>query len=103
MPGPLGRLGLAATCLALGLAGCATGSKTSVGTGDLGTVPASAPATTSATPPATPSTAPATSTAAAPPVAAPLTCTQLKSAEVGSKTVSYNGYHDGIPLGGLGL
>lgn len=48
----------------------------------------------SASPIASP--APAPSSAAAAPA---LTCDQLKHASVGSQTVSYNGYHDSIPLG----
>jgi hypothetical protein len=82
-----------AASLALGAAGCASGSASNVGTGDLGTL-----AGASTAPTAQPSASPP-----AKPAVAALKCAQLKSAEVGSATVSYNGYHDGIPLGGLGL
>jgi hypothetical protein len=101
------RAAAVATGLLLGLAGCAsTGTE---GAGALGTVAATPGASTTAgvgqpapaPSPATPSPT-QTHTAAPPPPPKPLTCGQLKSAEVGSKTVSYNGYHDGIPLGGLG-
>jgi hypothetical protein len=36
----------------------------------------------------------------APPAVPALTCAQLAYAAVGSATISYNGYHDSIPLGG---
>jgi hypothetical protein len=94
---------IGAAGLAAALAGCASSG---VGAGSLGPatgVPAgpttSAPTSAATTTPATP--APATSTHA--PAVTPLTCAQLKSAQVGSTTVSYNGYHDSIPLGGLGV
>ncbi|MFC7479709.1 hypothetical protein ACFQX7_06320 [Luedemannella flava] len=46
--------------------------------------------------------APATSakpTRSRPATPAALKCAQLRSAAVGSTTISYNGYHDSIPLG----
>jgi hypothetical protein len=86
--------------VALSMAACGTSKAQSRGT--LGTPsmvaassPASAPATT-----ATPTTPPATSKPATPPIAKALTCAQTKWGEVGSATISYNGYHDSIPLGG---
>jgi hypothetical protein len=95
---------LAAGVLLLSLAGCASTSG-NAGAGALGTVAATPGATTTAgagQPTPTIATPTPTHTAAPPPPPPPLTCGQLKSAEVGSKTVSYNGYHDSIPLGGVG-
>ncbi len=102
------RAAVALGGLLLCLAGCASTTGTT-GTGALNPV-ASTPAASATPSTAQPSaassaptqapSAPATHTA---PAVAPLKCSQLKSAEVGSKTVSYNGYHDSIPLGGLGL
>jgi hypothetical protein len=94
-------LALAAGCLAAGLSGCASSAG---GSGDLGTVgaPAGSTGTGTSTPPADTTTppAPATSTPTTHKPAVPaLTCNQLKGAQVGSTTVSYNGYHDSIPLG----
>ena len=68
-----------------------------------GLTPSASPSVTPVTPTATPKPAPAvtvtvTKTAATP--VKPLTCNELKTASVGSTTVSYNGYHDSIPLGG---
>ena len=95
---------LVVTVLTIGAAGVLAGC------GGHG-APAGAAATTSAGPAATSAAASATAgaagggvgaapatSAARPPVAA-LTCAQLRSAAVGSTTVSYNGYHDSIPLG----
>ena len=91
--------------VAAALAGCAKPAGTS-GAGSLGGVPASSTAGGATSPPAathtTPPATPATHASTPPPVPA-LTCGQLRSAAVGSTTVSYNGYHDGIPLGGLGV
>lgn len=101
-------------CAALSLAAC---SSHSGGTGGLGAAPApaSAPAmspsaavapsgaatTSSAKPPKPAVTVTVTKTAtgsgSSPAV---LTCAQLKTAFVGSATISYHGYHDSIPLGG---
>ncbi|HKD99099.1 MAG TPA: hypothetical protein VKB69_16085 [Micromonosporaceae bacterium] len=96
---------LAAGLVLLGLAGCASTSGTQ-GAGALGTLGATPGASVSAgtgQPTTSPTTASPTPTHTAPPAPPkPLTCNQLKSAEVGSKTVSYNGYHDSIPLGGIG-
>lgn len=81
------------TVVAVGLlTGCAHASGTSSAGGSSGSAVPSASA--SAQPIASP--APAPSSAAAAPA---LTCGQLKHASVGSQTVSYNGYHDSIPLG----
>ena len=103
------RTALALGGLLLCLAGCASAGD-SAGAGTLnpvGGVPATSatpgtaqPSAAAPTPTQAPSTATTQSTVSA---VAPLTCGKLKSAEVGSATVSYNGYHDGIPLGGLGL
>jgi hypothetical protein len=91
-------------CAVLGLSACAKDVHTD-GVGSLAPVTPSA----TATPTAPPTTAPPTTAkpvatvtitkTAAAPVAA-LTCGELKTALVGSTTVSYNGYHDSIPLGG---
>ena len=85
--------------LVLGMAGCGTSKVRSQGT--LGTpqiVAASSPASIPSSTPTTPPATPKTSTPSAP--AKPLTCAQIKFGEVGSTTISYNGYHDSIPLGG---
>ncbi len=86
------------------LTACASSAPHADGAGGLtgGTTPSTAPVSA----PATPSTAPPTTAAPVVTVtvtkAAPaaVTCGQLKTALVGSKTISYNGYHDSIPLGG---
>jgi hypothetical protein len=85
-------VGLLAGCGHQGAGGASAGG---TGTGGLSSLAASSPA---GSPSAAPSPAgPATS---APPPAGPaLTCAQLKHAYVGSTTISYNGYHDSIPLG----
>lgn len=86
---------LGATAVAiLGLAGCAKPAGSLTGTRatpaqELGTVPAVA---------TTPAPAPATTPAPAKPAVPSLTCAQLKNATLGSATVKYNGYPDGIPL-----
>ena len=86
-------------CAVFGLAGCASNAAVSGSGGLNGAV------TTSPSPATAPTTAPPTTpapvvtvtvTKAAP---AALHCDQLKSALVGSTTISYNGYHDSIPLG----
>jgi hypothetical protein len=94
---------LSAACLAAGLAGCTSKASTS-GAGGLGNVPTTGSTTTTAPAATTGATTPAATPTPTPkPVAAPLTCNQLESAMVGSTTVHYNGYTDGIPLGGLGV
>jgi hypothetical protein len=85
--------------LALSMAACGTSKAHSRGT--LGTpqiVAASSPATSPSA--ATTPTPTPTVTKTTPPPAKALTCAQTKFAEVGSATISYNGYHDSIPLGG---
>jgi hypothetical protein len=90
---------LAATVVVLALAGCghdrtgpSAGGTNSPAPGVAGL------ATIGTTAPATPSTpAPVVSTSQ-PPSAPDLTCAQLRNAKVGSTTISYNGYHDSIPL-----
>jgi hypothetical protein len=85
------RVVLAFVAVLLGLTGCGS---------DGGGTPAAT------TPPATGTdglgNAPTTTPPAAPPPAAvkPLTCDALKNATLGSATVKYNDYHDGIPLSG---
>lgn len=92
-----------AAAVVFGLAAC--GSSGLATAGGLSTAPAS-PSPSSAGPASTAPVSPApvvtvTVTATAKPVVAkPLTCAQTKFAYVGSTTVSYNGYHDSIPLGG---
>lgn len=87
-------------CAVFSLAGCASSAVHADGAGGLtgGNAPSPSPSVVPSTAPVT--AAPAvtvTVTKAAP--AAALTCGQLKSALVGSTTISYNGYHDSIPLG----
>lgn len=93
-------LAAVAGCLVAGASAC--GTKAENGSGSLGTpsiVAVSSPATSPSTPATTapPTTAPAS---VAPAIPAALTCSQIKFAQVGSATISYNGYHDSIPLGG---
>lgn len=93
----MGRLrAVLVTAVTVGLlAGCAHASGTPAsGSSAPGS---SAPASSAAQPIA--SSAPPPSSAAPAPAVAALTCGQLKHASVGSQTVSYNGYHDSIPLG----
>lgn len=98
---------LSAGCLALGLAAC--GTSTTTGTGKLGGVASPTPSTAVTTPASTPTPTPTPKPTPKPVVTTPppaptaLKCGQLKSAYVGSKTISYNGYHDSIPLGGIGM
>jgi hypothetical protein len=92
---------LGATVVVLALAGCGhTGSGASAGgTGSpapgvaglstIGSTPSAAP----------PSTPGPVATTSKPPAVPALTCAQLRNAQVGSTTISYNGYHDSIPLG----
>ncbi len=94
----LGVVLVVAALTAAGLAGCKNATPATAGGTD-------------GIPPATgsPSASPTTSTAPSPsavpsvskkPTVAALTCAQLKGAQLGSTTLSYNGYHDSIPLGG---
>jgi hypothetical protein len=75
-----------------------SGMGTLTGSTPSSSAPASAPAPVSTAP-----TTPAPATSTAPAVPAALKCSQLKSAYVGSPTVKFNGYPDGIPMGGVGL
>lgn len=85
--------------LAVGMAACGTSRLKSSGTLSTPTPVASAgPA--SASPTSTPTPAPTVTVTKTATVAKPLTCNQIKFAQVGSATISYNGYHDSIPLGG---
>ncbi len=92
---------LAATVVVLALAGCgrsgpgasAGGTNSPApGVGGLATIGS----TPSLVPPSTPGPVVTTSQ---PPSVPALTCAQLRNAQVGSTTISYNGYHDSIPLG----
>jgi hypothetical protein len=78
------------------LAGCAHGSGTSSAGGSSGITGLAAPSSTPAGAPPTSAAPPSPPPA---PVVKALTCDQLRHASVGSQTVSYNGYHDSIPLG----
>jgi hypothetical protein len=85
---------LAVALVAAGLAGC----KVTSGGVASGTT---APSPSAAVEPAASSAAPSPSvvkTSKKPAVPA-LTCAQLRGAQLGSPTLSYNGYHDSIPLG----
>jgi hypothetical protein len=93
--------------LVLALAACASSSTS--GASGLSAAPAATPSPSAATvtaQPAASGAAPASTaaTTAPPATSAPtpvaLTCKDLRYAQVGSKTISYNGYHDSIPLGG---
>jgi hypothetical protein len=92
---------LAAVAVVGLLAGCGHAAAPPAASGGFGNVDSPSPITSSAPPSVAPSTPPpvVTTTSAAPAVPA-LTCDQLKTAYVGSTTISYNGYHDSIPLGG---
>jgi hypothetical protein len=86
-------------CAVLGLAGCAS-SATATGSGSLSGTdvsPAPSPAGPTSTPSPTP--APVVTVTVTKALPAALTCDELKHALVGSTTISYNGYHDSIPLG----
>jgi len=103
-----GRLRFWSTAVVIGVTSLALGACGTSRVRSQGTL--STPSAVAATSPAaSPSTGAPTSPAATPTTAAPtktaapakaLTCDQIKWAEVGSKTISYNGYHDSIPLGG---
>ncbi|HEY2795374.1 MAG TPA: hypothetical protein VGJ28_23640 [Micromonosporaceae bacterium] len=100
------RIGAVLLSAALVLSAAACASSNTSGASGLSAVPATT-ASPTATSPATasPTTANPTikqSATSAPTKTAPaaLTCKALRYAQVGSKTVSYNGYHDSIPLGG---
>jgi hypothetical protein len=94
----LGTVLSVALLVSAGLAGCKDGGSATAagptGTPSASAVASSAPAGASPTPAA--SSKPATSAPAAAPA---LKCSQLKGALLGSTTLSYNGYHDSIPLG----
>lgn len=82
----------------LGLTACTPTAK--AGAGGLSAATPQNP-TASVTPTATPTPTPVvTVTATVAPAAAPLTCAQLKTALLGSTSISYQGYHDSIPLSG---
>jgi hypothetical protein len=99
-------LAVIGACVLAGASACGT-SKGVNGSGTLGRpqmVAASSNAPSSPSAPSTgaSNTTPATTKTTTPPAApaAALTCAQTKFGNVGSKTISYNGYHDSIPLGG---
>jgi hypothetical protein len=95
------RVGAAALCgagLLVALAACSS-SGTAGGTSGLATT-AATPAVTAGRTAAPASPVPVVTVTVTKTAAAALTCGQLKNAQVGSPTISYNGYHDSIPLGG---
>ncbi len=94
----LGTVLSVALLVAVGLAGCRDTPQATAGGPD-GIPPKTASPSASASP--VTSTSPAASAKPSPTRAAVagLKCSQLKGAQLGSPTLSYNGYHDSIPLG----
>lgn len=87
-----------ALLLGAGTSGCksTTSAGTPVGSGAASPTAGGSPSAVATT---APPLSPVPSASSKKPVVPGLTCAQLKGAQLGSTTLSYNGYHDSIPLG----